>query len=533
MSELEQATKLLKESSPLRMTWFDGEERQRTVVPENGGGVRKMQHGTGIGDDGFGELDYRAEDEEDNYEENEDDQNEEEGWKKQQEEGVHGMGWWMEVAKWVPEEVVRRGRVWGRHGGEHASDEYQQHQQEHTMVESDMNQLMQRVGRLSKRMAQWEDDDGTEDNGAENSNDGNHRNGDKIKYQSMVQMGVCMQELVAMLEREFVGEYEKEKLEMLYKTCELYQKAYDKSKGKSAMVLFNWAVALTDIARIMSASDRLEAAEFVSAASMKYAASVSLDPGNAQALNNWGLVIRDLAELLPGGEESLLFLSLSRFRRALRVRHALSDLVLLSRCSYNLGTVLYQFVTSKNASSQSHDVLGVSPMHASQYIALAYAMNPKSTVFKRSLSSIHQFLPLPYLRYSVAYVISPSSEGTVEEEWILTGLALNAKSFQTVLLSSKDSKYRSLFSGGTPPNFHVDISQIGSIIPSRDPWFPTGWGFCMHIKDRRDGIYFVTESQEDMEGWIDALTLTMTLHHVGGEGIHILENLLLLRRPDT
>jgi len=150
---------------------------------------------------------------------------------------------------------------------------------------------------------------------------------------TVLQHGLDVQEVVSCIGH---GSWEEEELSLLYRACEIYQRANDLQAGTSIMVLFNWAVALTDIGRIVKKRNGGEAAEYLGAASLKYAALIGLEPGHAQALNNWGLVIRDLSDLLPLSiAEGLLESSLALFRKA--IRSELSDLILLARCSYNLG----------------------------------------------------------------------------------------------------------------------------------------------------------------------------------------------------
>lgn len=149
----------------------------------------------------------------------------------------------------------------------------------------------------------------------------------------VLQHGLDVQEVVSCLGH---GSWEEEELSLLYRACEIYQRANDLQAGTSIMILFNWAVALTDIGRIVKKRNGGEAAEYFGAASLKYAALIGLAPGHAQALNNWGLVIRDLSDLLPPNiAEGLLGSSLTLFRKA--IRSEISDLILLARCSYNLG----------------------------------------------------------------------------------------------------------------------------------------------------------------------------------------------------
>jgi hypothetical protein len=94
----------------------------------------------------------------------------------------------------------------------------------------------------------------------------------------------------------------------------------------------NWAVALTDIARLVRAAQPEEAYECLQAAAHKYAQSLAVHPNNPQASNNWGLVLQDLSSLRPAGERAAyLHHSLQKFRRALRLRPD------FDRACYNLG----------------------------------------------------------------------------------------------------------------------------------------------------------------------------------------------------
>ena len=55
-----------------------------------------------------------------------------------------------------------------------------------------------------------------------------------------------------------------------------------------------------------------------------------------QALNNWGLVLSELAGMRPPGERGYLVAhSIAKFRRAIRLRPE------FDRACYNLGTVVY------------------------------------------------------------------------------------------------------------------------------------------------------------------------------------------------
>ena len=64
-----------------------------------------------------------------------------------------------------------------------------------------------------------------------------------------------------------------------------------------------------------------------------------------QALNNWGLVLQELATLQPPAEQAALVKhSILRFRQAIRLRPD------FDRACYNLGTVFYAFACSQQSS---------------------------------------------------------------------------------------------------------------------------------------------------------------------------------------
>eukprot|EP00890_Picochlorum_soloecismus_P004132 jgi/Picsp_1/471/NSC_00469-R1_tetratricopeptide repeat domain-containing protein len=340
---------------------------------------------------------------------------------------------------------------------------------------------------------------------------------------TVLQHGLDVQEVVSCIGH---ASWEEEELSLLYRACEIYQRANDLQAGTSIMILFNWAVALTDIGRIVKNRNGGEAAEYLGAASLKYAALVGLEPGHAQALNNWGLVIRDLSDLLPPNiAEGLLESSLTLFRKA--IRSELSDLILLARCSYNLGTILYQCITSKKRANaqtlqgEADTMLNIG--HAAQYIALAYALNPKNYIFEKSLVSVRHFLPLPYVRYGTVHVLL-ESEG--REEWTEIGLALNTRFLQSVQITWIGAEGgRSISKIHANGGIEVDLINISSVHLVCDPLIPKrGYGICISTKQSKR-LVFTTEF-EDLQGWKDALNVIEVLNRYKGEGLNALRSSL-------
>ena len=69
----------------------------------------------------------------------------------------------------------------------------------------------------------------------------------------------------------------------------------------------------------------------------------------AQALNNWGLVLQELAAMRPPAERAaLVALSADKFRRAMALRPD------FDRACYNLGTVVYAHACQMQSSTQQH-----------------------------------------------------------------------------------------------------------------------------------------------------------------------------------
>ena len=147
----------------------------------------------------------------------------------------------------------------------------------------------------------------------------------------VLQHGLNLQELVSRL-----GSSPADQVSVLHSACEVYKAANDLQNGTNAMIYFNHAVALSDLARLSKPTSPGEAVEYLSTAAIKYAAAVALDPNNPQALNNWALTLQEIAGLAPQHErDALLFPAVARFRAAIRLVQ--SDLNLASRFCYNLG----------------------------------------------------------------------------------------------------------------------------------------------------------------------------------------------------
>lgn len=355
----------------------------------------------------------------------------------------------------------------------------------------------------------------------------------------ILQHGLHLQDLASRLGPSF----EDDQLTLLHRACEVYGLANDVRQARSAVTLFNWAVALSDIARLVKPKQPGEAAEYLSAAALKYAAAVAIDPLNPQALNNWALILQDLAALMPPHQRrSLIAPAVARFRAAIRLQ---PDAKLMSRFSYNLGTVLYsdcclqadrlaenvgakqqQLEQQQNGGSVGEKKLRAAFAHAGQYIMLAYALQPDAKVYQDALPAVQRLLPLPYLRAGALMVAIPSTADTASEAWVEAWFALDSHMLQSVRPPPTEASRM----GGTVPDVAIEVADITAAHVFQDPSLPEGWAVWLALKDRTGGVFLVAEEREDAEGWVDALRLLGVVGKSRSGGAEQLEQALMARR---
>lgn len=342
-------------------------------------------------------------------------------------------------------------------------------------------------------------------------------------FDRVMRHGLNLQELAARMAASAPAD----QLLVLNSACEVYKLANDLQQGKAAIVPFNWAVALSDVARLTRGRDSDEAKEYLVAASRSYKAALSIDPCSAQALNNLGLVLQELATLSTTAEarESLFTLAIYKFRAAVRLQ---PSIVLTSRFCYNLGTALYARACSmadavkvKAASDQAHHKhderrVRLAYAHAACYIALSYGLQPGTQVYQNSFSAVERLLPLPYLRTGFLLVLDPRSQvNTYHETWVRAWFALDARTLQSVRPPAVEAARVSGLSG-TVPNVAIDIKDVITAHVCLDPSLPKGWALWLDLKDRGQGMYLLADDREDAEGWVDALRILLCT--IGREG---------------
>lgn len=326
-------------------------------------------------------------------------------------------------------------------------------------------------------------------------------------------------------------------LDLLKQACDKYHDAWQLQNSSHA-ALYNWGVALSDMAHLEKRTEEDAAYHCLLAAAEKYALSLFYSANNPQALNNWGLVLQELSTMRTPSERVLLVQqSVAKFRRAIRLRPE------FDRACYNLGTVYYAHACSLQNEVQNpqanQEPSGSQPVSeaalrrtfslAAQYILLSYVLQPAKDVYSKSLQVIKQLLPLPHLRAGQLLAIAPDSLDSVPEQWLVSLFVLDQSGFKTV--APQDQPYDQSNQSGAlavqetngdgdaqhaqqadkvndsqqSASYEIELSDIACVKPCNDPSLPPGYAFWVSTHSRTQGFYFVAEVSEDAEGWVDAL----------------------------
>eukprot|EP00878_Enallax_costatus_P020836 GHUV01022040.1.p1 GENE.GHUV01022040.1~~GHUV01022040.1.p1 ORF type:complete len:347 (+),score=111.87 GHUV01022040.1:674-1714(+) len=331
---------------------------------------------------------------------------------------------------------------------------------------------------------------------------------------------------------------------MLRQACSRYEAAVA-LKPNSHAALYNWGVALSDLARAVKQSDPAEAVGALHLASQKYAQSLQLHPRNPQALNNWGLVLQELSSDARDWSErdALVRAAMEKFRLALRSRPD------FDRGCYNLGTVFYTFAmalqgatdTSQSKSARDLSVRTLMAV-AAQYICLAHALQPSKDIYRKSLSVVRQMLPLPFLR--AGYLTAPRARsiGSVTEtyrrDWfVLDHRSLRQASSMETSLSTAgagvlSTQQRGASTAAAASNAASDddplvlpLEELLAVRRCAEPSLPEGGGIWISTQALPTGIYLVADDIAAADAWVDALVLCQ--HLVGSRSSEALEEALV------
>ncbi|KAJ9531741.1 hypothetical protein QJQ45_021888 [Haematococcus lacustris] len=292
---------------------------------------------------------------------------------------------------------------------------------------------------------------------------GNHMEAPEQEYDLLYGHGLVLQELAT---RALQGSHEQGTL--LKEACRKYEKAL-RLQPTSHTSTYNLGVAQSDLARLTRATDPAAARQYLESAATCYADALRLHPDNPQALNNWGLVLQELAGEMRDRRErdACLRQAQAKFRHAVRMRPD------FNRGCYNLGTVCYSAACTLQgelamlgpAGVNEDGLTGLARLHeadnmgphgtgsrgvtshsgggpssvleaqeaerqragreaevrglfnsSAQYIMLASALHQGNEVYRKSLTVVKQLLPLPFLR--AGYLTAPvPGAGREQDPW--------------------------------------------------------------------------------------------------------------------
>ncbi|KAM7255995.1 hypothetical protein ACFE04_011736 [Oxalis oulophora] len=279
---------------------------------------------------------------------------------------------------------------------------------------------------------------------------------------------------------------------------------------------YNWAIAISDRAKMRGRTK--EAEELWKQATKNYERAVELNWNSPQALNNWGLALQELSAIVPAREKpSIVRSAINKFRAAIQLQFD------FHRAIYNLGTVLYGLAedTVRLGGSGNSTDISANELYSQSaiYIAAAHALKSNYSVYSSALRLVRSMLPLPCLK--IGYLLAPPAGKQVapHNDWKRSEFVLNHEGLQQVQRVEQKPITRSL-SGipGDGSNFDrkavkVDVTDIVSVSACADLTLPPGAGLC--IDTIHGPNYFVADSWESLDGWLDAIRLVYTIYARG------------------
>ncbi|KAM7279259.1 hypothetical protein ACFE04_006393 [Oxalis oulophora] len=279
---------------------------------------------------------------------------------------------------------------------------------------------------------------------------------------------------------------------------------------------YNWAIAISDRAKMRGRTK--EAEELWAQATKNYEKAVELNWNSSQALNNWGLALQELSAIVPAREKQTIVRSaISKFRAAIQLQFD------FHRAIYNLGTVLYGLAEDTLRTGGSANPKDISPnelySQSAIYIVAAHSLKPNYSVYSSALRLVRSMLPLPYLK--VGYLKAPPVGKPVapHNDWKRSQFVLNHEGLQQVHIVEQKPGGQSLSArSGEVANFdkraiRVDVADIVSVSACVDLTLPPGPGMC--IDTIHGPTFFIADSWEYLDGWLDAIRLVYTIYARG------------------
>ncbi|CAN8272789.1 unnamed protein product [Cochlearia groenlandica] len=277
---------------------------------------------------------------------------------------------------------------------------------------------------------------------------------------------------------------------------------------------YNWAIAISDRAKMRGRTK--EAEELWEQATNNYEKAVQLNWNSSQALNNWGLALQELSQIVPAREkEKVVRTAISKFRAAIRLQFD------FHRAIYNLGTVLYGLAEDTLRTGGSGNGKDMPPgelySQSAIYIAAAHSLKPSYSVYSSALRLVRSMLPLPHLK--VGYLTAPPVGNSLapHSDWKRREFELNQERLVEVVKQEGREMGRNLSgrieANGEKKRVEVKIKEIVSVTASADVTLPTGAGLC--IDTIHGAVYLVAETWECLDGWVDAIRLVYTIYARG------------------
>eukprot|EP00891_Asterochloris_glomerata_P005577 jgi/Astpho2/5577/Aster-02833 len=365
-------------------------------------------------------------------------------------------------------------------------------------------------------------------------------------FEAVYNGGLAFQEMAAR-----AGGTPNQQLDLLNQACGRYEAAW-RLQHASHAALYNWGVALSDMARLVKRTDEHEAYQCLLKAAEKYATSLHWNANNPQALNNWGLVLQELSSMRPPAERHYLVQhSVAKFHCAVRLRPD------FDRACYNLGTVLYAYACALQSDASQHlssqltqastgicadpqaqDRERTDEQHtrrtfaqAAQYIMLSYVQQPSKEVYRKSLQVVQQLLPLPHLRAGPLLAPDVVMQGTPQEKWVRSWFVLDHEGFRA---SSPGAQRAPAGSNQQPQDgrgHSIPLADIAAVKMCNEPSLPLGAAFWVSLHSKPQGMFFVADLGDEAEAWVDALVMLSYISHQ--QGLPLLAEALSVQTKPT
>lgn len=316
--------------------------------------------------------------------------------------------------------------------------------------------------------------------------------------------------------------------ELLKDACDKYQRAHELRPG-NFRVLYNWGVALSDLARMQTSDTEVERLQ--SSASERYknaamaadsAAATADNPSVAssvysQALNNRGLAFQNVASKRrsnPSEAQSQLSLASSCFRDAIRPNPT------FHRAVYNLGTALHSWA------DLGGDDARVLRSASAACVALASALCPSVDVYRRSLALVQRHLPPsaedgePVL-FSVWMLKEPAQplDRAFRHLWRECCAQVRCEEVRVIRPAGSDES--------------IPMNELSSVEPVADSSLPCACGIWLS-RGSYDSLFLCAKDSVAMDAFANIAHVSKAVHSLGlSSSLHSLISSEMARAPSA